>query len=162
MSENCNPFSEIEFIECQEYADRRSKLNIKDNRARSEFLVDNRKKNFLVKLKVDDCLIKTSDTRKCDFLILDCDNKIAYFIELKGKNLGDAINQIMSTIQELAPKLKHFQFRCRIVQTGVNGTTQPKYISKLVTYLKEKHKLNSNSKTEDLIKIKSREHTEII
>lgn len=162
MSEDCNPFDEAEFEICQEYADRRSIVSVKDERAKSEYIIDNTKRNLIVKLRVDNCLIKGSDKRKCDFLILDCSDKIAYFIELKGGDLGGATDQIISTVHMLAPRLKNFQFCCRIIQTQTNGTTQPKYIDKITNYLKESHKANSQFKVAKLIRIRSREYTESI
>ncbi|MCF0058227.1 hypothetical protein [Dyadobacter sp. CY356] len=162
MSKNCNPFDETKFEICQEYTDRRSIVSVKDDRAKSQYILGNTKRNLIVKLRVDNCLIKGSDKRKCDFLILDCSDKIAYFIELKGGDLSGATDQIISTVDMLAPKLKNFQFCCRIIQTQTNRTTQTKYINKITGHLKEKHKANSQFKVADLIRIKSREYTELI
>lgn len=73
--------------------------------------------------EVDDCLI-TEGQRKCDFLILDCDRKAAYFIELKNPDLSAAISQLNSSLDLLLPKLKStmpdVRVHARIVLSRVN------------------------------------------
>ena len=52
---------------------------------------------------VDPCLINNNWEKKCDYLVVvdkrqEC---LAYFIELKGTGLSDAISQIMNSIDIL-------------------------------------------------------------
>ena len=74
-------------------------------------------------LKVDGCLIKGSNTEKCDFLMLACDEneKDAYFIELKGKNFLHGIDQLINSIRILENKIKGFSVNARIVVTKVHA-----------------------------------------
>ncbi len=123
MSQTCNPFHEKP--DCQLQADTSRNFVAKDKRATSEYRLQNSERKFVIKLQVDGCLISSNDQRKCDFLFLACDQEkagIAYFVELKGSNLGDAIDQLKSTIELLYPKLSNFSFRCRIIQTRTPPT----------------------------------------
>lgn len=55
----------------------------------------------MTKVNVDGCQI--TDGIRCDYLILDhCHNE--YFVELKGKDLPHAIEQLEATIQQLSDK----------------------------------------------------------
>jgi hypothetical protein len=75
--------------------------------------------NFITKYRVDGNLIK--EGKKCDFLLLNCEKRKAYFIELKGSNLHRAIDQINQTIDLLQSSIKDdFAIYARIVLTRVN------------------------------------------
>ncbi|AEI47495.1 hypothetical protein [Runella slithyformis] len=166
MSLKCNPFHEKP--ECELLAGTNKVFVAKDSGAISEYRLENPNQRWVVKLKVDGCLIPSDSQKKCDFLFLACEKeggKTAYFVELKGGNLGDAIEQIQSAIEILYPKLTDFSFRCRIVQTK----TPPMRIinqkkEALLSFLKKtKFAVNvKNSKITDLIQIQSTPHKETI
>ncbi len=71
--------------------------------------------NF-TKIRIDDCLIDSQDVEKCDFGFVRNSNNDFYFVELKGKDVKKALNQITNTITifESAfikiPKEKRFGF----------------------------------------------------
>lgn len=44
--------------------------------------------------RLDDCAILGNEERRCDYLVLNDDKQRAFFIELKGKDIGRAKNQI--------------------------------------------------------------------
>jgi len=67
---------------------------------------------------VDNCLI-TSGCR-CDFLLVNSEEKRAYFIELKGRDLVHAIEQIDATINQYLMDLNGFSINARVVLTKVN------------------------------------------
>jgi len=69
---------------------------------------------------VDNCLI-TSGCR-CDFLLVNSEEKRAYFIELKGRDLVHAIEQIDATINQYLMDLNGFSINARVVLTKVNTT----------------------------------------
>ncbi len=50
------------------------------------------------RIRIDDCLIKSQTTEKCDFGFIRHQNNDFYFVELKGTNIQKAFNQIVSTI----------------------------------------------------------------
>jgi len=67
--------------------------------------------------KVDACLIKASNEKKCDFLFVvdkkqECQ---AYFVELKGTDLAGAIYQISNSINILYKSLLEHKIYARIV-----------------------------------------------
>ena len=58
--------------------------------------------NKVEKIKVDGALIYEQTTEKCDYFFFynpDLKQREAYFVELKGKDLSKAINQIITTLQ---------------------------------------------------------------
>jgi len=67
--------------------------------------------------KVDACLIKERDQKKCDYLILVDRKSVrhAYFIELKGAGLTDAINQIDNSVKILFGLVNTYKIFGRIV-----------------------------------------------
>ncbi len=68
---------------------------------------------------VDGCLI-SDDKPKCDFLLLNCTKKIAYFVEIKGSDLSRAIEQIDRSIDLLHKDFQEFSVEARIILTRVN------------------------------------------
>ncbi|WP_373514581.1 hypothetical protein [Persicitalea sp.] len=159
MSKNCNPFGK----KCEQNTNYTAKeIVFKDKKAAPEFRVLNNSRHFLIKLKVDGCLLgEKIGVRKCDFLLLDCTDNKAFFIELKGQNLGDAIDQIKSTIPQLITKLLGFSFCCRIVQSKVFGARQQRYKRDLTFFLKTTFPDNS-TKVNDLVRIESQKIIEQI
>ncbi len=166
MSQKCNPFPEK--LECELQAGTNKSFVAKDSGAISEYRMENPTQRWVVKLKVDGCLIPSDSQKKCDFLFLVCEKegeKTAYFVELKGGNLGDAIEQIQSAIEILYPKLTDFSFRCRIVQTKTPPTriiNQKK--EALLNFLKKaKFAANvRNIKVTEIIQIQSTPYKETI
>jgi hypothetical protein len=62
-----------------------------------KFTGENINRKLILKVEVDGCLIKKE--AKCDWLIIDTDGNIAHFIELKGKDIKHAIEQLSNTIK---------------------------------------------------------------
>lgn len=74
-------------------------LVVKERKCKCVFTNPNQR--LLTKVNVDGCQI--TDGIRCDYLILDhCHNE--YFVELKGKDLPHAIEQLEATIQQLSDK----------------------------------------------------------
>lgn len=68
---------------------------------KSKCIFSNPNRHLLTKVNVDGCQITKGV--KCDYLILDhCRNE--YFVELKGKDLPHAIEQLEASIQQLSDK----------------------------------------------------------
>ena len=99
--------------------DNRKIVSIKDKGDR-KYKYENISSNYLAKYKVENGLIFDNNNKKCDYLLLNCNHKKAYFIELKGSKLIDAIEQISRTIDELKTKLPDFSIFARIVITRFN------------------------------------------
>lgn len=68
------------------------------------------------RIRIDDCLITSKQVQKCDFGFIRHSNDEFYFVELKGKDVNTAFNQIISTITIFEaniikiPKDKRFGF----------------------------------------------------
>lgn len=64
-------------------------------------------KNTFCCIHVDGCLIKDLKRRKCDYWFRQCSKETVpgnYFVELKGSNIRDGFDQIVSTIQQAREK----------------------------------------------------------
>ncbi len=70
---------------------------------------------YVYQYRVDGDLIAGSTQSRCDFLLENEDTKQAYFIELKGSNLGHAVEQIENTIKLFSTKVKGYSIFPRIV-----------------------------------------------
>ncbi|GHV21179.1 hypothetical protein FACS189428_1170 [Clostridia bacterium] len=110
---NCDTFTHFDFYHKQD-----KKIICKEKR--SKYTYENRSLDQITKYRVDGNLI--SEGKKCDFLLLNCEKKKAYFIELKGSDLHQAIDQITTTIDMLKNSLSDFTICARIVLTRVNST----------------------------------------
>ncbi|MFV0582806.1 MAG: hypothetical protein ACK5N4_12260 [Parabacteroides gordonii] len=72
-------------------------LVLEENKCKCVF--SNPENNNLTKIIVDGCQI--TEGVKCDFLVLDHNNN-EYFIELKGKDIPHALEQLEATIKQLS------------------------------------------------------------
>ena len=63
--------------------------------------------------QIDGVVIK--DGIRCDFLVMNEDDKSAYLIELKGSDLEHAIKQLETTAERLKAQLHDYKVRYRIV-----------------------------------------------
>ncbi len=94
MKLSCNPFD----TKCVEFEDTRPAVALRDKKAKSRYLAKNNTRKNLICLRVDGCLIDTIQIKKCDYLLLDCQDKIAHYIELKGTDIKTAIEQLTTSI----------------------------------------------------------------
>ena len=122
MKCNCSIFDSkyAEFQHCN-----RGLVSIKTTKSSPEYRYynyNNQILNHLAKYNFDDGLIPDKD-KKCDFLLLNCEEKQAFFIEVKGSDLLKAVKQIDSSIEELKDRLRGFSIFARIALTGVNTTS---------------------------------------
>ena len=65
-----------------------------ENNKRFEILLEEK----FIRFKIDDCLINSKKIEKCDFGFYRKLNEDFYFVELKGKQISKALDQIISTI----------------------------------------------------------------
>lgn len=72
-------------------------LVLEENKKKCIF--SNPHNHLLTKIVVDGCQI--TEGTKCDFLVVD-HKKNEYFVELKGKDIPHAIEQLESTIKQLS------------------------------------------------------------
>ncbi|MEA5551597.1 hypothetical protein VB713_11505 [Anabaena cylindrica UHCC 0172] len=144
----CNDF--FRTSECKEFCDTRKTIVVKDSGNKQEYRVTNDNGKEICKIKVDGCLIKEGE--RCDYLILSCEDKSAFFVELKGHDLQKAIGQIDSSITKLMTEIKEFKIYARIV---LNRNPTPDINSSMEIKLKKRLKKHNVNDSGNLIKYKS-------
>jgi hypothetical protein len=71
-----------------------------------KYILQNPCQKKVCKVRIDGCVIPSQSQRKCDYLMIICESKLAndqesdiYFIELKGRDLISAVEQLTQTIK---------------------------------------------------------------
>ena len=105
MKFNCQDFQE-NYRDCTNCSE--GKLIVAEENKR-KYILQNPCQKKVCKIRIDGCVIPSQSQRKCDYLMIVCESKLAneqqsdiYFIELKGRDLISAVEQLTQTI-------KHFQ-----------------------------------------------------
>ena len=133
-----------------EFTDRKKTL-IDRKGGKSKLLIENPTEKKFKILDIENCIYRgLKDETKCDYGILD--DKIFYFVELKGCDVNKGIKQILETIKSLKHCLRSNEFKARLIVTRFT-TTRSTYNTKDFKDLKK-------IVNQDLI-IKN-SHTEII
>jgi hypothetical protein len=101
---------------CMEFFDDTRKIVVVEEKNR-KYVGENSNGKSFTKYRVDGCLI--IEGKKCDYMLINNDESKAYFIELKGRDLIRAVEQIECTIDEMLINLKNFEIYARIVLTKV-------------------------------------------
>ena len=72
-----------------------------------KFVIINKGKprKTICRVHIDDCLIKGTTTKRCDYLFKVCETKRYILIEFKGSDVKSAFPQLISTFQYLKKKL---------------------------------------------------------
>jgi hypothetical protein len=107
----------------------------------------------VAKIRVDGGLINEKTIEKCDWLLVNWDDGLSYFIELKGSDVRKAIVQIQTTINELSPSLSALNVTAKNVRIVPTRDSYPD-ISRGTEYKRLKKQVNQTGGT---IIIKSRE-----
>ena len=117
MKCSCKPFdNHFDFQH-----DNRNIVPFEDKKGK-QYRYINQSANHLAKYRVDGGLISDNDP-KCDFLLLNCEQKQSYFIELKGADINRSIEQIDRSIDILRKNLPDFAFFARIVLSKTPPTS---------------------------------------
>lgn len=117
--------------------DRRSLFIIKDKKA--EYRVKNKNKKEACTIQIDEGLINSNDTKKCDYGLCIDDNRF-FLIELKGNDLSQACKQLLSTLNYMQSHYSNYDYFCRIVLSSSNFPYPSSY-KKLLGVLKNPNKL---------------------
>ena len=89
------------------------------NERKRKFVINNPNKKEVHQVTVDGCLpIKGI---KCDYLFEVVDSKTVYYVELKGKDVKHALEQLLATLSNSFIKSKHvgYKKRCVVVSSRV-------------------------------------------
>lgn len=101
-----------------------NKLTAEENKRKFIIKLKKNSKEEFCRIKVDNCLITTNKSEKCDFVFHRCKNEDKYYVELKGKQIKKAFNQIVVTIKQHvpSPREKNFGFivASRVPLTGAD------------------------------------------
>ncbi len=95
------------------------------------FTIDKRKSpnEQFCRIEVDNCLIKDSTIRKCDFVFVRSINNDHYFVELKGSDTEHALKQLENTIKYFKKQsdLKKNQIFAYIVSSRVPSNSNQRF-----------------------------------
>lgn len=85
-----------------------------------------------------ECLIDSG--RRCDKLVLNCRDSVAYFVELKGTDLDEAVDQLGASIDQLKRRIDGWTIYARVVMSRVKAPAyQNNKYQKLDKLLRENH-----------------------
>lgn len=103
---------------------------------KSSIRFENASRRKLQKVKVDSCVIKVGI--RCDYLLIDYSgNTKEHFIELKGRNVKHAYEQIRETIIQISQDSHRLLKRCWIICTQV--PLESTQIQRFKKQLRESH-----------------------
>ncbi|MGB0562055.1 MAG: hypothetical protein ACPGVO_09660 [Spirulinaceae cyanobacterium] len=97
-SQNNCEFSKENYLNCCSCGNG-SKIIAQESRRK--YILENPSRKAVCRIRVDQCVITSSQTKKCDYLILVCNDNVAYLVELKGRDFLGSVRQLASTIDEL-------------------------------------------------------------
>ena len=90
----------------------------KDVRQSREHRAVNPERKFSLRhYKLDGDIVQNE--KCCDFLLINDDSKKAYFIELKGVNVDEAVDQLQASATRFSSELDGYAFLYRIVCSRV-------------------------------------------
>lgn len=69
------------------------------------FVLNNKSRKTVCRIRVDNCLIIDKQIKKCDFFFAIEETKKYYLVELKGQSIDDAVEQIKSTFSIINKKI---------------------------------------------------------
>lgn len=146
---------EKHYINCIEYQGFGNSSASENGR---KYVIENKSKIKLFKYKIDGGLINDDNEFKCDYGFYTIDD-ILYLVELKGRDYGHAIDQIINTIQLLLkkPQISVAKVNSRII---VSKISQPELRSS--NEKKLKIMLDSYCHDNDNMKKQSIQMTELI
>ena len=117
MKFNCQHFQE-------NYRDCTKCSNVAEEHKR-KYILQNPSRKKVCKVRIDDCVITSQSQRKCDYLMIVCESEASnqlesvdlYFIELKGRDLMSAVEQLTETIKYF--QAKEYKFTGKVFARAV-------------------------------------------
>jgi hypothetical protein len=106
------------------------KMDCRESEKGKTFRLINNHQHAITIFKVDSCLIKDNNEKKCDFLfVVDKKQECrAYFVELKGADLAGAIHQVLNSINILYKSLHEHKIYARIVGKRVTPNIESRRV----------------------------------
>jgi len=141
MKLNCQDFQKNyrDHTNCSE-----GKLIVVEENKR-KYILQNPSKKKVCKVRIDGGVIPNQTQRKCDYLMIVCESKSVneqessiYFIELKGRDLISAVEQLTQTIEYLQAKKYKFMGKvfARVVLSKVVSPKSIEVDARVITLKK--------------------------
>ncbi|MDR1140956.1 MAG: hypothetical protein LBL62_04630 [Planctomycetaceae bacterium] len=92
----------------------------------SEYRYNNNSQKRVAKIQVDGGLI-TGQQEKCDWLLINWDDRLSFFIELKGSDLMKAISQIKSSLNIIWNDIQQLSIKTANVRIILSKNRYPNY-----------------------------------
>lgn len=91
------------------------------------------------KVQIDNCLVKSNDLNKCDYFFRVCETQVNILVELKGKKILHAVDQIVQTFLLLNKHLKQEPkaFKGYIISSSVPRAAEQNFRREQERVLKE-------------------------
>ena len=149
MKFNCQHFQE-NYRDCTNCSE--GKLVVAEENKR-KYILQNPSKKKICKVRIDGCVIPSQSQRKCDYLMIVCESKSAneqesdiYFIELKGRDLISAVEQLTQTIAYFQAEKYKFTGKvfARVVLSKVADPKSIEVDSRVIALRKLMKKLGGN------------------
>ncbi len=93
--------------------ERQGKIVSKDKGNQRKHIAHNIKPSIVSYYQIDGIVI--TEGKRCDFLLMNENTQTAYLIELKGRDLNKAVEQLEATEYALRTQLKGYDLQFRIV-----------------------------------------------
>lgn len=93
-----------------------SKIVVKENKRK--YVLQNPSGKEICTVRIDGCVISSQKQAKCDFMIIVCNTRDVYFIELKGRDIFHGVEQLNQTIDYFKNEI-HGKVFVRIVVSKV-------------------------------------------
>ncbi len=113
-----------DFVQC----DARSIFAVQENKKTYRLLNEERRE--ICQVRIDGGLIQEDNIKRCDYGFWICEANLVFLVELKGKNIKKAIEQLISTINVLRNELQGRKINARVVLSKVPNvriTNSPAY-----------------------------------
>lgn len=92
-------------------------INAEENKRK--YSLQNPHRREVCKIHLDGCVTMETTGKQCDYLFLSCDTNLAFFIELKGSDLLQAIDQLDQSIDRHKKSMEGLAINARIVLSRV-------------------------------------------
>jgi len=66
---------------------------------KKSFKIETNNKSNYCRIRIDDCIIESEKQKKCDYLFFESTRPVFIFVELKGRELEKAVEQIAQTVE---------------------------------------------------------------
>ncbi|MEA5478801.1 hypothetical protein VB774_14330 [Pseudanabaena galeata UHCC 0370] len=149
MKFTCQDFQE-NYRDCTNCSE--GKLVVAEENKR-KYILQNPSKKKICKVRIDGCVIPSQSQRKCDYLMIVCESKSTneqesdiYFIELKGRDLISAVEQLTQTIAYFQAEKYQFigKVFARVVLSKVADPKSIEVDSRVIALRKLMKKLGGN------------------